>query len=436
MFGSYSKAGKNSGFMFREKLREKKSQYSVITAKERKKKKVKKVDPRMACFKSLSRDRRALIEGSRDVTNIPPVGKYNNNPKRRIRGGYISQTRHPDQSDFLTNLSHKKINSRDASNNISAAMLKVQKIITEPICEKLLGVISGNTTKNSNDQSFKRKFHKKKDEEEKRLNSDESKTEVKINIAKKPKSAHQRKRLKGRAQIRAKTAWQDPNKTGFKENRTSRDFRKNGFDAQKLKYENNISHYGDFRNTTSPTKYNLVISSKDRYLEVASSIGPKGVTSHIPGVDFDKIIKRDSFLNSGPDVNEKRFELLKTPESWNKYNNNFQVIRVNKTPKEQSQDTKDYNPNKEPTMQKLNTCIPNFKLNKDFNRTGFLNLCKEPRPEVYEIQKAREKLTTVKSFSIKRSCKRDLKMYKQTEAYANIQNENEKYDYIRRLMSS
>ena len=42
-----------------------------------------------ACFKSISRERREILENSKDCKEFPGVGKYNNLPKKRILGGYI-----------------------------------------------------------------------------------------------------------------------------------------------------------------------------------------------------------------------------------------------------------------------------------------------------------------------------------------------------------
>ena len=58
------------------------------------------------------------------------------------------------------------------------------------------------------------------------------------------------------------------------------------------------------------------MTNKGRYLEISSALCPLGNTTHIPSIKFDRIIKRNSFLNSGSDVNEHRFEYLKEPEIW------------------------------------------------------------------------------------------------------------------------
>lgn len=55
-----------------------------------------------------------------------------------------------------------------------------------------------------------------------------------------------------------------------------------------------------------------------RYLEVASEMGPPMIKTHIQGILFDRIMKRNSFLNSSLDVNENRFKAQKEPKIWSK----------------------------------------------------------------------------------------------------------------------
>jgi len=56
--------------------------------------------------------------------------------------------------------------------------------------------------------------------------------------------------------------------------------------------------------------------------------------------------------------------------------------------------------------------IPQFELdNKSLNRTTFLNLCTETRPESYASEVAKDKAKRVKGFNIEKQRVRDLKMY-------------------------
>lgn len=187
----------------------------------------------------------------------------------------------------------------------------------------------------------------------------------------------------------------------------------------------------------NPLKYNLVLTDKSRYLEISSLPCPSGTQNHIPGIKFDRIVKRESFLNSSADVHERRFELIKQPDIWTgtRRIRNIKIDQKGKDLKVENYNSMNYNPNYEVTMQKTAVLVPKFDLyNKNMDRTTFLNPCKELRPEGYQTEVAREKLSKIRTFSIQKQKNRDMKMYRQTEAYQNIQNDNERFEYIKKLM--
>ena len=219
-------------------------------------------------------------------------------------------------------------------------------------------------------------------------------------------------------------------KTASRKNRRKINFKDEGEDFsqtqnfqrpqyfQRMKNDLNNSPNED-PDSSLPHKYNLILSNKGRYLEVSSAICPSGATLHIPTIKFDKICKRDSFLCSGTDVNEQRFKFLKEPEIWTKIKR-IPTVKISTNSHKKGHncrsvlniepDMKNYYPNKEPTMLKLDIWVPSFKLNSNNDRTGFLNIWKEMRPEGYEMEKAREKQKKVKTFSIRKQKNRDMKM--------------------------
>lgn len=95
-----------------------------------------------------------------------------------------------------------------------------------------------------------------------------------------------------------------------------------------MKYDMNKTQF-EVQDSSMAAKYNLILSNKGRYLEVSSAVYPSEPVPHVPTINFDRLIKRDSFLNSGPNVNEHRFELLKEPEIWTKFKR-IQTLKMKK----------------------------------------------------------------------------------------------------------
>jgi hypothetical protein len=121
-------------------------------------------------------------------------------------------------------------------------------------------------------------------------------------------------------------------------------------------------------------------------------LGPIGYKSHIPSIRFDRIAKREAFSNSCANVHEKRFEMIKEPEIWTGIRR-IKNIRIDQRGRDQEIERYDsmvYHPNKEFTMQKTAILVPKFELyNKNMDRSTFINICKELRPESYQSEIAK-----------------------------------------------
>ena len=99
-------------------------------------------------------------------------------------------------------------------------------------------------------------------------------------------------------------------------------------------------------------------------------------------------------------------------------------------------------------MQNIVFKTPNYdRDNKNLNRSEYLNVSNTYKPEHYDPCKVKDRFRKVHSFDIQKKKGRDLKMYKTNgiliillnlnsyiEAYQNIANENERYEYLQNLL--
>lgn len=216
----------------------------------------------------MSRQGRSDYANIKHQEDVPGVGKYNTEVKRRIPSYDIGKTVKP-------------VNKRLES--------VIMNMISQPLCEKLVKVIDPSG-----------------DKSESKVKRRQSKNKAKI--GKKSPSRARKSMHKARQSIKSlhhgnrssRTTVHMKNKEASRPFTTSTNFgRKRLLQAYKK---------------TSEPKYYLIVTDKTRYLEPVSKI----MESSKPIISFDKMITRDKFANSSLDVNENRFNLIKEPKIWTK----------------------------------------------------------------------------------------------------------------------
>jgi hypothetical protein len=201
------------------------------------------------------------------------------------------------------------------------------RMISQPLCSKLIKVIDPNAAKVENlaQQENINRLANGVTEENKTIEKDRTLIEYSQRLNK-PRTSHRKSRVTYSKSKAPRTS-----------SKQRRDMTLSSTQYQDYQDMNASTKYKNARLETSysntsmlnktmfgrnkpidPLKYNLVLTDKSRYLEIASATAPPSCTAHIPSIKFDRIIMRNSFLNASLDVNENRFKVHKVPENWSK----------------------------------------------------------------------------------------------------------------------